>query len=95
MPSDLVSGLVFTNLALTSLQRRIKELHVEKTDQRELYKQARQKHVQLLQDKAEMEAEIAGNYCIRQQDGSYYQKLLPGSAMNSTGKTRKTLTKAQ
>ncbi|XP_055500679.1 cilia- and flagella-associated protein 44-like [Leucoraja erinacea] len=59
MPSDLVSGLVFTNLALTSLQRRIKELHVEKTDQRELYKQARQKHVQLLQDKAEMEAEIA------------------------------------
>ncbi|XP_059823753.1 cilia- and flagella-associated protein 44 isoform X3 [Hypanus sabinus] len=59
MPNDLVSGLVFTSVALTSLQNRIKELHVETTEQRELYKQARQKHVQLLQDKAKMEAEIA------------------------------------
>ncbi|XP_072116973.1 cilia- and flagella-associated protein 44 isoform X3 [Mobula birostris] len=59
MPNDLVSGLVFTSVALTSLQNRIKELHVERTEQRELYKRARQKHVQLLQDKAKMEAEIA------------------------------------
>ncbi|XP_072902159.1 cilia- and flagella-associated protein 44 isoform X2 [Hemitrygon akajei] len=59
MPNDLVSGLVFTSMALTSLQNRIKELHVETTEQRQLYKQARQKHVQLLQDKAKMEAEIA------------------------------------
>ncbi|XP_062907293.1 cilia- and flagella-associated protein 44 [Mobula hypostoma] len=59
MPNDLVSGLVFTSVALTLLQNRIKELHVERTEQRELYKQARQKHVQLLQDKAKMEAEIA------------------------------------
>ncbi|XP_069745603.1 cilia- and flagella-associated protein 44-like isoform X2 [Narcine bancroftii] len=59
LPNDLVSGLVFTNMALTSLQRRIKELNVERTEQRELYKQAQQKHVQLLQDKAEMTAEIA------------------------------------
>ncbi|XP_048458506.1 cilia- and flagella-associated protein 44-like, partial [Rhincodon typus] len=59
MPNDLVLGLVFTNPALNLLQKRIKELQVEKDEQRELFKQARQKHVQLLRDKAEMEAEIA------------------------------------
>ncbi|XP_038658265.1 cilia- and flagella-associated protein 44 [Scyliorhinus canicula] len=59
MPNDLVLGLIFTNPALMLLQKRIKELQVEKDEQRELYKQARQKHVQLLRDKAGMEAEIA------------------------------------
>ncbi|XP_078415672.1 cilia- and flagella-associated protein 44 [Cetorhinus maximus] len=58
MPNDLVLGLVFTNPALMLLQKRIKELQVEKDEQRELFKHARQKHVQLLRDKAGMEAEI-------------------------------------
>uniref|UniRef100_A0A4W3IEQ6 Cilia and flagella associated protein 44 n=2 Tax=Callorhinchus milii TaxID=7868 RepID=A0A4W3IEQ6_CALMI len=59
IPNDLVQALVFTNEALLSLQQRIRELQQEKAEQRELYKQARQKHVQLIRDRKDMEAKIA------------------------------------
>ncbi|XP_041088697.1 cilia- and flagella-associated protein 44 isoform X2 [Polyodon spathula] len=58
VPGDLSSALVFTNQALVSLQQRIQELQLEKSEQRHLYKLARQQHVQLIRDRRDMEAKI-------------------------------------
>nr|XP_033799273.1 cilia- and flagella-associated protein 44 isoform X2 [Geotrypetes seraphini] len=58
IPTDFSQALVFTNHALHSLQYRIKELQLEKVEQRELYKQARQQHKQLIRDRKDIEAKI-------------------------------------
>ncbi|XP_039600046.1 cilia- and flagella-associated protein 44 isoform X3 [Polypterus senegalus] len=58
LPNDLSQALIFTNQALTQLQQRIQELHVEKVNQWDLYKKARQQHVQLNRDRRDMEAKI-------------------------------------
>ncbi|XP_040195062.1 cilia- and flagella-associated protein 44 [Rana temporaria] len=60
IPSDLSQALVFTNHSLESLQHRIKELHLEKVEKRELYKQAREQHKQLIRERREMEGKIEG-----------------------------------
>ncbi|XP_077051647.1 cilia- and flagella-associated protein 44 [Siphateles boraxobius] len=56
LPAKLDSALVLNTADLQRLQKRIKELQEEKTEQRELYKQAKQQHVQLRHDLKEMEA---------------------------------------
>ncbi|KYO22379.1 cilia- and flagella-associated protein 44 isoform A [Alligator mississippiensis] len=58
LPSDFCQALVFTNQSLEYLQQRIMVLQHEKTDQRELYKKAREQHKQLIRDKREMEIRI-------------------------------------
>ncbi|NXX47244.1 CFA44 protein, partial [Tricholaema leucomelas] len=58
MPSDFSQALVFRNQSLEHLQKRIVELHNEKTMQREIYKKAQKHHKQLLQDKKKMEIKI-------------------------------------
>ncbi|XP_078512752.1 cilia- and flagella-associated protein 44 isoform X2 [Lissotriton helveticus] len=58
IPRDLSASLVFTNKALEGLQLRIRELQVEKAQQRDLYKDARQRHKQLFRDRREMETKI-------------------------------------
>ncbi|KAM4795585.1 cilia- and flagella-associated protein 44 [Rhinophrynus dorsalis] len=58
IPSDLSQALVFTNSSLESLQQRIRELQLEKVEKRELYRQAREQHKQLIRDRKEMEAKI-------------------------------------
>ncbi|XP_069491898.1 cilia- and flagella-associated protein 44 isoform X2 [Ambystoma mexicanum] len=58
VPTDLSHSLVFTNQSLEGLQHRIHELQVEKFQQRDLYKQARQQHKQLIRDRREMETKI-------------------------------------
>ncbi|KAL8190853.1 UNVERIFIED_CONTAM: hypothetical protein K2H54_062783 [Gekko kuhli] len=54
IPADLSQALVFTNESLVSLQRRITTLQQEKVEQRDLYKQAREQHKQLIRDRREM-----------------------------------------
>ncbi|XP_039534946.1 cilia- and flagella-associated protein 44 isoform X2 [Pimephales promelas] len=56
LPGKLDSALVLNTADLQRLQKRIKELQEEKTEQRELYKQAKQQHVQLRHDLKDMEA---------------------------------------
>ncbi|XP_018428354.1 PREDICTED: cilia- and flagella-associated protein 44 [Nanorana parkeri] len=58
IPSDLSQALVLTSHSLESLQHRIKELQVEKVENRELYKQAREQHKQLIRERKEMEVKI-------------------------------------
>ncbi|XP_019404351.1 PREDICTED: cilia- and flagella-associated protein 44 isoform X2 [Crocodylus porosus] len=58
LPSDFCQALVFTNQSLEYLQQRIMVLQHEKTDQRELYKKAREQHKQLIRDRREMEIRI-------------------------------------
>ncbi|XP_064412807.1 cilia- and flagella-associated protein 44 [Latimeria chalumnae] len=58
IPNDLSQALVFPNQALLSLQQRIKELQMEKGEKRNLYKEARHQHVQLIRDRRELEAKI-------------------------------------
>lgn len=53
IPADFSQALVFTNEALVNLQQRITALQQEKVDQRELYKQAREQHKQLIRDRRE------------------------------------------
>ncbi|KAM9320405.1 cilia- and flagella-associated protein 44 [Gastrophryne carolinensis] len=60
IPSDLSQALVFTNRSLEGLQQRIKELQLEKVEKRELYKQAREQHKQLIRERKEMEGKIQG-----------------------------------
>ncbi|KAM3935997.1 cilia- and flagella-associated protein 44 [Leptodactylus fuscus] len=60
IPSDLSQALVFTNHSLESLQHRIRELQMEKVEQRELYKKAKEQHKQLIRERKEMEAKIQG-----------------------------------
>ncbi|XP_041693955.1 cilia- and flagella-associated protein 44 isoform X1 [Coregonus clupeaformis] len=58
VPCSLAPALVLNTVALGGLQERIKELQVEKSEQRDLYRQARQQHVQLIHDRNDMEAKI-------------------------------------
>uniref|UniRef100_A0A7N6BMS0 Cilia- and flagella-associated protein 44 n=1 Tax=Anabas testudineus TaxID=64144 RepID=A0A7N6BMS0_ANATE len=58
VPSDLSPALVLDRTELSRLQERIKELQVEKGQQRELYFQARQQHVRLIHDRKDMDANI-------------------------------------
>ncbi|XP_006628047.3 cilia- and flagella-associated protein 44 isoform X2 [Lepisosteus oculatus] len=58
VPSRLSQALIFNMAALVGLQQRICELQLEKSQQRELYRQARQEHVQLIHDKRDMAAKI-------------------------------------
>ncbi|MBN3326680.1 CFA44 protein, partial [Atractosteus spatula] len=58
VPSKLSQALIFNMAALVGLQQRIRELQLEKSQQRELYRQARQEHVQLIHDKRDMTAKI-------------------------------------
>ncbi|XP_075710812.1 cilia- and flagella-associated protein 44 isoform X1 [Rhinoderma darwinii] len=58
IPSDLSQALVFTNQSLEGLQHRIRELQMEKVEQRELYKKAKEQHKQLIREKKEMESKI-------------------------------------
>nr|XP_056714145.1 cilia- and flagella-associated protein 44 [Euleptes europaea] len=54
IPADLSQALVFTNESLVNLQQRITTLQLEKIEQKELYKQAREQHKQLIRDRREM-----------------------------------------
>ncbi|XP_069800651.1 cilia- and flagella-associated protein 44 isoform X2 [Dendropsophus ebraccatus] len=58
IPSDLSQALVFTNHSLENLQHRIRELQMEKVEQRELYKKAKEQHKQLIRERKEMETKI-------------------------------------
>ncbi|XP_073164587.1 cilia- and flagella-associated protein 44 isoform X2 [Lepidochelys kempii] len=58
LPTDLSQTLVFTNQSLEYLQQRIMVLQHEKLEQRELYKQARQQHKELIRDRREIEIRI-------------------------------------
>lgn len=58
LPSDLSEALVVDRMELSRLQERIKQLQVEKSQQRELSFQARQQHTRLLHDRKEMMAKI-------------------------------------
>ncbi|XP_053313360.1 cilia- and flagella-associated protein 44 [Spea bombifrons] len=58
IPGDLSQALVFSHHSLDGLQRRIEELQREKLEQRELYRQAREQHKQLIRDRKEMESQI-------------------------------------
>ncbi|KAJ8375460.1 hypothetical protein SKAU_G00060400 [Synaphobranchus kaupii] len=58
LPSDLSDSLVLNTKTLLSLQDRIRQLLVEKSDQGELYRQARHRHYQLIHDRKDMENRI-------------------------------------
>ncbi|XP_055369540.1 cilia- and flagella-associated protein 44 isoform X2 [Betta splendens] len=58
LPSDLSQALVVDRMELSRLQERIKQLQVEKGQQRELSFQARQQHTRLIHDRKEMIAKI-------------------------------------
>ncbi|XP_033502384.2 cilia- and flagella-associated protein 44 isoform X1 [Epinephelus lanceolatus] len=58
VPSDLSQALVLGVTEFNRLQERIKQLQVEKSQQKELYCQARQQHVRLLHDRKDLEANI-------------------------------------
>lgn len=62
LPNDLSQTLVFTNQSLEYLQQRIMVLQHEKLEQRELYKQARQQHKQLIRDRREIEIRIESEF---------------------------------
>ncbi|XP_050928726.1 cilia- and flagella-associated protein 44 [Lates calcarifer] len=58
VPSDLSPALVLDRTELGRLQERIKQLQVEKNQQRDLYFQARQQHVKLIHDRKDMDTKI-------------------------------------
>lgn len=58
LPQDLSQCLVFNSPGLVRLQHRIKELEKEKAEQKRLYREHRQTHVQLIRDKKVQEARI-------------------------------------
>ncbi|XP_076020168.1 cilia- and flagella-associated protein 44 [Genypterus blacodes] len=58
VPKDLSSALVLDWTELNRLQERIKELQIEKSQQRDLYCQARQQHVQVRHDHKDMKDNI-------------------------------------
>ncbi|XP_028405556.1 cilia- and flagella-associated protein 44-like [Dendronephthya gigantea] len=59
MPQDLSTCLVFISSDQERLQKRIKELEQEKAEQKKLFRDNRQMHVQLKRDKKAREAEIS------------------------------------
>ncbi|XP_061603630.1 cilia- and flagella-associated protein 44-like [Phyllopteryx taeniolatus] len=58
MPADLSSALLLNRTELERLQERVKQLEVEKNQQREVYNQARQQHIRLIQERKDMNTEI-------------------------------------
>jgi len=58
IPQNLSSCLVFDRHFLDNLQNRIKQLECEKVKQKQLYRERRQQHVQMLRDKKTMETKI-------------------------------------
>ncbi|KAG7487289.1 hypothetical protein MATL_G00021590 [Megalops atlanticus] len=58
LPSDLSDALVMNTTMLKALQARIRQLQIEKHEQGDLYRQARQRHIQLIHDHKDMEARI-------------------------------------
>ncbi|KAJ8413173.1 hypothetical protein AAFF_G00091690 [Aldrovandia affinis] len=58
LPSDLSDALVLNTKTLLSLQDRIRQLLVERSEQGELYRQARHRHFQLIHDRKDMETRI-------------------------------------
>lgn len=58
MPSDHSPALVLNGSELRRLQERVKQLEVEKQQQTEVYNQARQQHIKLIQERKDMNAEI-------------------------------------
>nr|XP_046230506.1 cilia- and flagella-associated protein 44 isoform X2 [Scatophagus argus] len=58
VPPDLSPALVLDKTELRRLQERIRQLNMEKSQQRDLYCQARQQHVKLLQDRKDMDNQI-------------------------------------
>ena len=61
VPRSLGSALVLNTTALIRVQGRIRELQQEKSQQRELYRQARQQHVTLQHEHKDVEANIQGS----------------------------------
>lgn len=58
VPSDLSQALVLDRMELSRLQEKIKQLKVEKGQQRELYSQARQQRSRLIREQKDMDAKI-------------------------------------
>ncbi|XP_057301359.1 cilia- and flagella-associated protein 44-like isoform X2 [Hydractinia symbiolongicarpus] len=58
IPHDLSKCLVFERSFLDRLQKRIKELEKEKLKQKQLYRERRQQHVQMIRDKKTMDTKI-------------------------------------
>ncbi|XP_019729374.1 cilia- and flagella-associated protein 44-like [Hippocampus comes] len=58
VPSDHSPALVLNGTELRRLQERVKQLEVEKQQQTEVYNQARQQHIKLIQERKDMNAEI-------------------------------------
>ncbi|KAM9841109.1 cilia- and flagella-associated protein 44-like [Aulostomus maculatus] len=58
VPSDLRSALVLTRTELNRLQERVTQLQAEKTQQKQVYCQARQQHFRFIRESKDMEAEI-------------------------------------
>ncbi|XP_061656412.1 cilia- and flagella-associated protein 44-like [Syngnathoides biaculeatus] len=57
-PPDLGSALLLKKTELQRLQERVKQLEVEKKQQTEIYTQARQQHIRLIQERKDMNTEI-------------------------------------
>jgi len=62
IPQDLSQSLIFCAPGLNQLQYRIKELEKEKYEQKRLYREHRQKHVQLIRDKKVMESRVSTHF---------------------------------
>lgn len=69
VPSDLSSALVLDRKELNRLQERIKQLHVEASQQRDLTSQARREHARLKRERKEMDAKLQGKAHTGQHQG--------------------------
>nr|XP_061836799.1 cilia- and flagella-associated protein 44-like isoform X1 [Nerophis lumbriciformis] len=58
VPLDLGLALVLTRTELKRLQERVNELGVEKSQQMEVYRQARQQHIRLIKERKDMNSDI-------------------------------------
>uniref|UniRef100_A0AAY4ATV8 Cilia- and flagella-associated protein 44 n=1 Tax=Denticeps clupeoides TaxID=299321 RepID=A0AAY4ATV8_9TELE len=58
LQSNLSAALVLNASVLSSLQKRIEELVLESSEQRDLYRQAKQRHITLTHEHKDMEAKI-------------------------------------
>lgn len=78
MSSDLSPGLVLDMTELNRLQQRIKQLQVEKSQQRDLYCEARNHHVRLLLDRKDMDVNIQSKTHTGQHLGLEERQLPSG-----------------
>lgn len=72
LPTDLSGALVMNATPVSRLHGRIKELQQEMSAQRQLYRQARQQHVQLRNDLRDMEAKSQGQFLFTVQNHIAY-----------------------